>query len=85
MSPKAQKVVGFLVAGAALVALGEVAPQAAIGLTAVIGLGVLLAHANEVQQLSNAFMTATGHPVAQATPQQAGAIAGQSIATQMFG
>lgn len=62
MSQRATVIVGFLVGGAALVALAEVAPQAAIGLTAVIGLGVVLNRASEVRQIANAFVTATGHP-----------------------
>lgn len=61
MSNRAKTVVGFVVAGAALVALADIAPQAALGLTAVLGLSVVLAHANELQQLSHAFATATGH------------------------
>lgn len=61
MSDRAKKLVGFAVGGAVLVALADVAPEAAIGLTAVIALGALLAHANELQQLTNAFATATGH------------------------
>lgn len=62
MSQRATVIVGFLVGGAALVALAEVAPQAAIGLTAVIGLGVVLSRASEVRQIANGFITATGHP-----------------------
>lgn len=63
LSSRAHGVIGFAIAGAALVALADVAPQAAIGLTVVIGLGVLLAHADNLQQLSNAFIAATtgGH------------------------
>lgn len=71
-------VIGFLVAGAALVALADVAPQAAIGLSAVIGLGVLLKRAPEVQQMASAFASATGHANAtHPTLQTAGGLAGQ--------
>lgn len=56
------RVVGFLVAGGALIALADVAPDAAIGLAAVVGLGVLLTHGAEITQISNAFqMAAPGH------------------------
>lgn len=78
MSPQAVKVVGFLVAGAALLGLAEIAPKAALGLTAVLGLGVLIGHASELQQLSNAFITATGHTApgaSSATPAHAAATA----------
>lgn len=61
LSNRAHLVIGYLVAGAALVALADIAPEAAIGLTAVIGLGVVVTHANELQALSNAFIAATGH------------------------
>lgn len=62
MGKRGTRVVGFLVAGAALVALADVAPDAAIGLAAVIGLGVLLTHGNELNQLANAFKAAApGH------------------------
>lgn len=73
-------VIGFLVAGAALVALADVAPQAAIGLTAVIGLGVLLKRAPEVQQMASAFVSATGHaPTTQQSFQTAGGLAGSLL------
>ena len=62
VTPGAVRVIGFLVAGAALVALADVAPQAAIGLTAVLGLGVLLTHADQLTAISNLFNNATGHP-----------------------
>ena len=61
LSSRAHLIIGFAVAGVALVALADVAPDAAIGLAAVVALGVALTHANEIQQLSNAFITATGH------------------------
>lgn len=61
MTPAALRVVGFLVGGAALVALADVAPQAAIGMTLVLGLGVLLTHADQLQSLTGAFSQATGH------------------------
>lgn len=54
------KVLGFLVAGGALVALADVAPDAAIGLAAVLGLGVLLGHAQEFNALATAFGQAAG-------------------------
>lgn len=62
LSSRAVKVVGFVVAGAALVALADVAPEAGVGLTAILGLGVLLAHATELQQLVNGFSAAIGQP-----------------------
>ena len=61
MSNRAKAVVGFAVGGVVLVALADVAPDAALGLTAVIALGVVLAHADQLQQLTNGFITATGH------------------------
>ena len=61
LSSRAHAVIGFALGGLALVALADVAPDAAIGLAAVLALGVALTHANELQQLSNAFITATGH------------------------
>lgn len=61
VSNRAALVIGFVVSGAALVALAEVAPQAAIGLTAILALGVVLKHPQEITSLSNAFVTATGH------------------------
>ena len=61
MSNRAKAIVGFGVAGLVLVALADVAPDAALGLTAVIGLGVLLSHASQLQQLTNGFIIATGH------------------------
>lgn len=77
LSSRAHAVIGFVVAGAALVALADVAPQAAIGLTAVIGLGVLLTHGAELQQLSSAFASATGHaPSVGQSFQAAGGLAG---------
>lgn len=62
LSSRAVKVVGFIIAGAALVALADVAPEAGIGLTAVLGLGVLLMHSSELVQLSNSFSAALGQP-----------------------
>lgn len=56
------KVLGFLVAGAALVVLADVAPQAAIGMTLVLALGIVLTHTSELTAMSNLFQTATGHP-----------------------
>ena len=61
VSSRAAKVIGFCVAGAALVILADYAPQAAIGTTVVIGLGVALSHASDIRQLTNTFITATGH------------------------
>lgn len=61
MSPHAVKIVGFLVAGGVLIALAEFAPDAAIGLALVVGLGVLLTHADELQAWANALAAATGH------------------------
>lgn len=61
MSDRAVKTVAFLVAGGALVAIAEVAPDFAVGMTVLVGIGVLLGHANELQALSNAAITATGH------------------------
>lgn len=62
VSNQAVKVIGFMVAGAALIALADVAPEAGVGLTAVLGLGVLLMHATQLQQLVNGFDTAIGQP-----------------------
>jgi len=61
VSNRAALVIGFVVGGAALVALADVAPQAAIGLTALLGLGVIVMHPDDIKNLSNAFVTATGH------------------------
>ena len=61
LSSRAHLIVGFALGGVALVALADVAPEAAIGLASVLALGVALTHASEIQQLSNAFITATGH------------------------
>lgn len=62
VTPGAAKVLGFLVAGAALVAIADVAPQAAIGMTLVLGLGIVLTHTDELKSMSDLFQTATGHP-----------------------
>ena len=62
VSSRAAKVLGFCVAGAALVVLADYAPQAAIGMTVVIGLGVALTHTSDIRTLSNTFIQATGHP-----------------------
>lgn len=64
VTPGAIRVIGFLAAGGSLVVLADFAPQAAVGLALVLGLGVLLLHANELANLSNLFQTATGHPPA---------------------
>lgn len=61
VTPGAIRVIGFLVAGGVLVGLADFAPQAAIGLTLVIGLGVLLTHADQLTILSSLYNGATGH------------------------
>ena len=61
VSNRAALVIGFVVGGAALVALAEVAPQAAIGMTTLLGLGVVLMHPDEISNLSDVFVKATGH------------------------
>lgn len=61
VSSRAALIIGFVVGGAALVALAEVMPEAAIGLTAILGLGVVLMHPQEINALSTAFVHATGH------------------------
>lgn len=62
VSSGAVKVIGYVVAGGVLVILADFAPQAAVGLALVLGLGILLTHADQLTQLSSALNTALGHP-----------------------
>lgn len=60
MSKRIQAFVGYGVAAAALIALAGPAPQAAISMAAVIGLGIALTHADEISQLLGTFTSAVG-------------------------
>lgn len=55
MSARGNAIIGFIVAGGALVALAGVAPGPAIGIAAVIGLGVALTHPDEITNMINLF------------------------------
>ena len=53
-------VAGFIVAGAALVLLADVAPKFAMGTAGLIGLGVVLTHTSEINSLVSTWRGALG-------------------------
>ncbi len=61
MSNRARMLIGFGVAGGVLLVAADQAPRFALGMTAVLVLGVAITHASDIKQLLDAFSTATGH------------------------
>ena len=55
MNARATALLGFGVAGITLVAIAGAAPRAALAVVGVIGLGVLLGHASDIQALVGTF------------------------------
>lgn len=58
MNNRLNAVIGFVVAGGALVALAGPEPQLAIGIAAILGLGIVLSHPQEIQTLLSTFQSA---------------------------
>jgi sensor histidine kinase regulating citrate/malate metabolism len=56
----AVKIIGFVVVGGTLFLLADVAPNIAIPLTLVVALGVVLARADQLIALADAFALAIG-------------------------
>ncbi len=61
MSNRAKTLIGFAVAGAALLVIADHAPRAAVAMTGVLVLGVVVTHATDIKQLLDTFTVATGH------------------------
>lgn len=60
MSPRAQAILGFGIAGAVLLGLADVAPKLALGMAGIIGLGVALAHGSDLQYMVQGYLNALG-------------------------
>lgn len=61
MSNRARTLLGFGVAGGVLLVVADQAPRFALGMTAVLVLGVAVTHASDIKMLLDAFTHATGH------------------------
>ena len=61
MTNRARTLIGFAVAGGVLLVVADHAPRFAVGMTAVLVLGVAVTHANDIKQLLDTFTKATGH------------------------
>lgn len=61
MGNTAQAILGFALAGGALVVVADYQPRLALGLTGLLLLGVVVTHYQDISSALNGFAHATGH------------------------
>ncbi len=60
MSDRAKAVIGFVAAAGVLILLADTAPRVAVGLAAVLGLGVALSHSQDIAQVLDQWSKIVG-------------------------